>query len=97
MGKITVIKIMLFQNRYMLFRLCQTNPLKQFKELKNSCDVYCDFVTFSFGILEQMWYLIVSIPDHCRLSYFVICLFVCLFFVVVFFSLPFKIISATIL
>ena len=34
------------------------------------CDVYCDFVTFSFGILGQVWYLIVSIPDPCCLSYF---------------------------
>ena len=29
------------------------------------CDVYCDFVTFPFGILGQVWYLIVSIPDPC--------------------------------
>ena len=34
------------------------------------CDVYCDFVTFPFGILGSVWYLIVSIPDHCCLSYF---------------------------
>ena len=34
------------------------------------CDVYCDFVTFPFGILGQVLYLIVSIPDHCCLSYF---------------------------
>ena len=34
------------------------------------CDVYCDFVTFTFGILGKMWYLIVSIPDPCCLSYF---------------------------
>ena len=33
------------------------------------CDVYCDFVTFSFGILGQVWCLIVSIPDPCCLSY----------------------------
>ena len=33
-------------------------------------DVYCIFVTFSFGILGQVWYLIVSFPDLCRLSYF---------------------------
>ena len=33
------------------------------------CDVYCDFVTFLFGILGQVWYLLVSIPDPCRLSY----------------------------
>ena len=31
------------------------------------CDVYSDFVTFPFGILGQVWYLIVSIPDpSCR-------------------------------
>ena len=34
------------------------------------CDVYCDFVTFPFGILRQVWYLLVSIPDLCCLSYF---------------------------
>ena len=34
------------------------------------CDVYCEFVTFLFGILGQVWYLIVSIPDPCCLSYF---------------------------
>ena len=30
----------------------------------------CDFVTFLCGILGQVWYLIVLIPDLCRLSYF---------------------------
>ena len=34
------------------------------------CDVYCGFVTFQCGILGQVWYLIVSIPDLCHLSYF---------------------------
>ena len=34
------------------------------------CDVYCDFVTFPFCILRQVWYLIVSIPESCCLSYF---------------------------
>ena len=33
-------------------------------------DVYCIFVTFPCGILGQVWYLIVFIPDHCRLSFF---------------------------
>ena len=37
------------------------------------CDVYCDFVTFPFGIHGQVWYLIVSIPDPCCLSYFYTC------------------------
>ena len=30
----------------------------------------CVFVTFPCGIMGQVWYLIVSIPDLCRLSYF---------------------------
>ena len=34
------------------------------------CDDNCDFVTFSFGILGHVWYLIVSNPDACCLSYF---------------------------
>ena len=33
------------------------------------CDVYCDFVTFPCGILGQVWYLIVSIPDLCPLTF----------------------------
>ena len=32
-------------------------------------DVYCIFVTFPCGILGQVWYLIVSFSDLCRLSY----------------------------
>ena len=34
-------------------------------------DIYCIFVTFLCGILDQVWYLIVSFPDLCLLSYFV--------------------------
>ena len=30
----------------------------------------CVFVTFPCGILGQVWYLIVSIPDLCSISYF---------------------------
>ena len=33
-------------------------------------DVYCIFVTFPCGILGQVWYLIVSFSDLCRLSNF---------------------------
>ena len=33
-------------------------------------DVYCIFVTLPCGILGQAWYLIVSFPDLCHLSYF---------------------------
>ena len=29
----------------------------------------CIFVTFPYGVLAQMWYLIVSIPDLCLLPY----------------------------
>ena len=35
----------------------------------------CVFFSLPCGILGQVWYLIVSIPDLCRLSYFVIVLF----------------------
>ena len=31
---------------------------------------HCGFVTFPCGILGQVWYLIVLIPDLYRLSYF---------------------------
>ena len=30
----------------------------------------CEVVTFPIGILDQMWCLIVSLPDLCPLSYF---------------------------
>ena len=33
-------------------------------------DHYFIFVTFQCGILGQVWYLIVSCPDICHLSYF---------------------------
>ena len=32
-------------------------------------DFYCIFVTFPCDILGQVWYLIVSFPDLCHLSY----------------------------
>ena len=32
----------------------------------------CVFVTFPCGILGQVWYLIISNPDLCRLSYFLV-------------------------
>ena len=32
--------------------------------------VYCIFATFPCGILGQVWCLIVSFPDFCRLSCF---------------------------
>ena len=31
--------------------------------LAQDCEFYCDFVTFPFGILGQVCYLILSIPD----------------------------------
>ena len=31
----------------------------------------CAFVTFPCGVLSQVWYLIVSLPDLCCLTYFV--------------------------
>ena len=35
--------------------------------------VYCIFVTSPCGIPGQVWYLIVSFPDLCCLSYFCVC------------------------
>ena len=35
-------------------------------------DVYCIFATFQCDILGNVWYLIVSFADLCRLSYFII-------------------------
>ena len=32
-------------------------------------DAYCIFVTFPCDILGQVWYLIISFPDLCLLSY----------------------------
>ena len=32
----------------------------------------CEFVTFQFDILGRVWCLIVSIPDLCILTYFVL-------------------------
>ena len=34
------------------------------------CDAFLCFVTFQCGVLGQVWYLIVSIPDLCILPYF---------------------------
>ena len=33
------------------------------------CGVYCEFVTFPLVSMGQVWYLIVSIPDLCTLTY----------------------------
>ena len=35
------------------------------------CDDYCILVTILYGILGQVWYLILSFPDLCHLSYFI--------------------------
>ena len=35
------------------------------------CAIFsCVFVTFPCGVLGKLWFLILSIPDHCLLSYF---------------------------
>ena len=31
---------------------------------------FLEFITFPFGVLDQVWYLIVSTPDPCLLPYF---------------------------
>ena len=42
--------------------------------LASLCVIFsCVYVTFPYGALGQVWYLIASITDLCRLSYFVTC------------------------
>ena len=59
---------------WLCFRVCSFLSLcghlngKRADLLALVCDVYCDFVTFPFGISGEVWYLIVPIPDHCCLS-----------------------------
>ena len=36
------------------------------------CDVLLCFVTFPCGVLSRVWYLIVSIPNLCLFTYFVL-------------------------
>ena len=36
----------------------------------------CVFVTFQYGVLGQMWYLIVSIPDLCLLPINPLCIYI---------------------
>ena len=33
------------------------------------CDVFCVFVTFPYGVLGQVWSLLVSNPNLCHLPY----------------------------
>ena len=37
------------------------------------CDVFLCFVTFPYGVPDQVWYLIISIPDLCLLPYLAEC------------------------
>ena len=52
---------------------------------------YCIFVTFPCGVLGQMWYLIVSIPDFCLLTFMFVMVrgSLCLFYLI-FLKLPMK-------
>ena len=34
------------------------------------CVVFLSFVIFPYGVLGQVWYLIVPIPDRCPFPYF---------------------------
>ena len=55
-----------------MFRVCLSYCLVLWSPALGSlaCDVSCVFVIFPSGVLGQVWYLIVSIPDLCLLSYF---------------------------
>ena len=53
------------------FRVCLVVTCLEMADLLAFvCDVYCIFVTLHV-VSWEMWYLIVSFPDRCHLSYFV--------------------------
>ena len=51
---------------------------------------YCVFVTFPYGVLGQVWYLFVSIPDLCLHSYFKSCLRHYIVIYVTFSTIPYR-------
>ena len=54
----------------MLFMSCVMSPAgKRLTSWLLFVMFNCIFVIFPCGILGQVWYLIVSIPDLCRLSF----------------------------
>ena len=64
----------LFMSYVMVSRLFVTALLSLAGKWLTSWSLFvmfnCVFVTFPCGILCQVWYLIVSVPDLCHLSYF---------------------------
>ena len=53
---------------YVIYMFLSNNPSPG--DINSSNLPCCVFVTFPCGVLGQVWYLIVSIPDLCLLSYF---------------------------
>ena len=64
------LKALVFKKLYDQFYMKDIDFSKEADLLTLVCDVNCDFVTFLFGILGQVRFLIVSIPDPCCLSYY---------------------------
>ena len=60
--------IMKYRFRQVRFIFFELNISIKEENLSNGLS--CVFVTFSVGVLVQVWYLIVSIPDLCLLTYF---------------------------
>ena len=61
-----------------MFRVCHTflsvhcSHVVTYWERANHLALLCViFVTFMYGVLGQVWYLTVSIPDLCLLTYLV--------------------------
>ena len=46
-----------------LFLVALLSPAEKRQTSWLSCVFYCIFVTFPYGVLGQVWYLIVSVPD----------------------------------
>ena len=67
---------------FCLFRVCHAFNFCSFQPSGPPlgslvCDVFLCFVTVQCGVLGQLWYLIVSIPDLCLRTYLCFCIKVC--------------------
>ena len=50
--------------------VCSSSALESAELLALLCAwLFCVYVTFPYGVLGQVWYLIASIPDLCLLTY----------------------------
>ena len=58
----------------LLYRVCSLHPCRHLMgkrwPLRSLVIFFCVFFIFPYGVLDQVWYVIVSIPGLCLLPYF---------------------------